>query len=195
MKIRMIYLAAGNSRRFGSNKLYYDINGKPMFQWGLDVLCEVLKKREDVSLTVVTTFAPVREYVKEMQKLWKGRICSVDSPGSIHGISHSIRAGLTDPDADYYLFSVADQPWMRAETVLELISRTVEGGFGGGCVEWNGISGNPAIFSKELLPGLLMLEGDNGGKKILQTCGNICRVLAEMPEEVQDVDTECNIGG
>ena len=27
----MIYMAAGNSRRFGSNKLFYPIDGKPMY--------------------------------------------------------------------------------------------------------------------------------------------------------------------
>lgn len=31
MRIRMIYMAAGNSRRFGSNKLVYLIDGKPMY--------------------------------------------------------------------------------------------------------------------------------------------------------------------
>ena len=34
----MIYLAAGNSRRFGSNKLYADLNGKPMFLHGMEAL-------------------------------------------------------------------------------------------------------------------------------------------------------------
>ena len=40
----MIYLAAGNSRRFGSNKLYADLNGKPMFLHGLEALEQVLCK-------------------------------------------------------------------------------------------------------------------------------------------------------
>ncbi len=46
MKIRMIYLAAGNSRRFGSNKLLYKTGGKPLFAYGLDVLIKVLEERE-----------------------------------------------------------------------------------------------------------------------------------------------------
>ena len=38
MKLRIIYLAAGNSRRFGSNKLLHITQGKPLYQHGLDML-------------------------------------------------------------------------------------------------------------------------------------------------------------
>ena len=30
--IHIIYMAAGNSRRFGSNKLFYELDGKPMYR-------------------------------------------------------------------------------------------------------------------------------------------------------------------
>ena len=38
MKIALIMLAAGNSRRFGSNKLLYEIEGKPMYRHILEKL-------------------------------------------------------------------------------------------------------------------------------------------------------------
>ena len=41
MKIALIMLAAGNSRRFGSNKLLYEIEGKPMYQHILEKLMKV----------------------------------------------------------------------------------------------------------------------------------------------------------
>ena len=34
--IHIIYMAAGNSRRFGSNKLFYELDGKPMYRHLLD---------------------------------------------------------------------------------------------------------------------------------------------------------------
>ena len=46
MKIHMIYLAAGNSRRFGSNKLLYDFHGMPLYQYGFNQLLELLKKHD-----------------------------------------------------------------------------------------------------------------------------------------------------
>ncbi|MDE6892050.1 MAG: NTP transferase domain-containing protein, partial [Lachnospiraceae bacterium] len=165
MKIRMIYLAAGNSRRFGSNKLLYKIDGKPLFSYGLDVLIKVLEEREDTSLTVVTNFAGVAAYAAAGRQricrereglsgkgiLWRERISIVQSPHSHKGISHSIRAGLLGldkdavasfdtkvfrqpgedsgllsvpgPDADYYLFCVADQPYISEKTIISLIQK------------------------------------------------------------------------
>ena len=38
MKIAFVMLAAGNSRRFGSNKLLYEIEGKPMYLLTLEKL-------------------------------------------------------------------------------------------------------------------------------------------------------------
>lgn len=214
----MIYLAAGNSRRFGSNKLCYEIGKKPMFQYGLDTLMQVLKECSETTLTVVTEYQAVREYARKQQDIWRERICVAGSPEHEKGISYSIRAGLANPDADYYLFCVADQPWLKAETVLELICKTVRcgrtcgkcvqgmfpgdfssgfaggsssgssNGFAGGFVEWNGISGNPTIFSKDLLPELLALEGDMGGKKILLGREDICTVQVREQKELEDVD-------
>lgn len=43
MKIAMIMLAAGNSRRFGTNKLLYEINGMSMYQ---HVLCQLQQAKD-----------------------------------------------------------------------------------------------------------------------------------------------------
>ena len=44
MKIAMIMLAAGNSRRFGANKLLYEIDGIPMYRHVLEQLDDTKKK-------------------------------------------------------------------------------------------------------------------------------------------------------
>lgn len=48
MRIALIMLAAGNSRRFGSNKLLYEIDGKPMYRHILEKLMAVEKKLEEI---------------------------------------------------------------------------------------------------------------------------------------------------
>ena len=45
--IHIIYMAAGNSRRFGSNKLFYELDGKPMSRPQLESLSEVNKRQNN----------------------------------------------------------------------------------------------------------------------------------------------------
>jgi molybdenum cofactor cytidylyltransferase len=194
MKIKLIYLAAGNSRRFGSNKLCQLIQGRPMYCYGLDVLTEVLRINMQTDLVVVTEFSDIQEQVRQMELYRAGRILLTGSPEREKGISYSIRAGLAAAgEADYYLFCVADQPWIRTETVLELLDRTVRGGYAGGYVAWQEHSGNPALFSKRLLPQLLELQGDTGGKKLLLGRKDVCIVQAQSLEEMRDIDEKTEI--
>lgn len=190
----MIFLAAGNSRRFGSNKLLCRIGEKPMFRHGLETLEQVLAQEKDAALTVVTEFEPIKSYVQERKKLWGDRIETVGSPEREKGISYSIRAGLMGPRADYYLFSVADQPWIRPDTVLTLIRTVTGGGYAGGYVSFCGTGGNPAMFSDRLYPELWGLDGDTGGKKILKNTEHVCCVEAQDAMELQDIDVSAATG-
>ena len=46
--IHIIYMAAGNSRRFGANKLLYEIDGIPMYRHVLEQLDDTKKKIENI---------------------------------------------------------------------------------------------------------------------------------------------------
>lgn len=192
MKVRLVYLAAGNSRRFGSNKLLYPLSHKPMYRYGLEVMTELLKADSDRELVVVTRYEPILLAVEELRQKGIDRAFAIPSPESIHGISHSIRTGVLfgKQDSDYYLFMVADQPYIKADTIEWLIKETIHKQSIGGCVTWEGIPGNPVIFSKRLKDALLSLEGDKGGKSVLKPYMDIiCRVPASTQEELLDKDT------
>ena len=194
MRIRMIYLAAGSSRRFGENKLLYPLEGKPLYRHGLDTLTEVLQKREETLLTVVSRYDEILNYAEVVLGKSGGRITAVNSPESEGGISYSVRAGLRGAeDCDYYLFFVADQPYIKTDTVLRLIDTVTGKKASGGYICAGERSGNPAMFSKELLPELEKLTGDRGGKRILTEIEKrekdaVCRIEAGNPRELEDVD-------
>ncbi|WP_312370383.1 nucleotidyltransferase family protein [Lachnoclostridium sp.] len=195
MKTRLILLAAGNSRRFGSNKLLYSINEKPMFLYGLEVMKELLLKDFDRELYVVTRFEPVMEAVEELKAdpFLHNRTHVINSPNSTLGISYSIKAGLLEGEMqpDYYMFMVADQPFIKTETVERLIKETLSQEKIAGCVTWDGVSGNPVIFSKQLKNELLELQEDQGGKVVLKKYMNqICKISASCEEELIDKDTK-----
>lgn len=67
--IHIIYMAAGNSRRFGSNKLLYELDGKPMYRHLLERLIEIKdrynKLKSDssaIDITVVTRYREILDY-------------------------------------------------------------------------------------------------------------------------------------
>ena len=54
MKIRCVYLAAGNSRRFGKNKLFHMVGQKPMYLHLLDRLAAVAERHKELEIVVVS---------------------------------------------------------------------------------------------------------------------------------------------
>lgn len=168
----IILLAAGNSRRFGSNKLLYEIEGKPMYRHGFDLLADIVRKNINYSLTVITQYDTIADYVNDLKM---DRIKAVINPDSELGLSYSVKAGIKHaPDADYYTFVVADQPYMSEEMAADFMKKAIESGCLTGCVEYNGKYKNPTVFSQSLIPELMLLEGDKGGKEVLKQHMDSC---------------------
>lgn len=166
MKLYLIYLAAGNSRRFGSNKLLYELDGKPLYRHLLDRLASICMRHENWEVMVVTQYPSICE------EITGENIRAVLSPDSHKGVSYSIRAGLeTATDADACAFFVADQPYF-SETSAEAFLETMEKQSAElGCVSCGTQKGNPAWFSKKYFPELLELKEDQGGRKVLKISG------------------------
>ena len=111
-------MAAGNSRRFGSNKLLFPWKGKTMYRHGLDLLLELKKEmKEQLSVIVVTQYP---EILEEVQKLPEASEVQVVFCKESHlGASYTIKAGIAamQKQAKYLLFMVADQPELSKESV------------------------------------------------------------------------------
>lgn len=189
-KLALIMLAAGNSRRFGSNKLLYPVEGIPMYQRILDKLVnaeEKLKKEKPdlcVKITVVT------QYEKIAEEAEKRGAAVLFNPHPDEGISSSIRIGVMgNRDADACLFTVSDQPWIEEETILALIRLFLSGGKGMACVSFQGKLGNPCIFSSRNFGELSSLTGESGGKAVLRLHRKDAEVLKVRDgRELVDVD-------
>lgn len=182
----LLFLAAGASRRFGGNKLLISLEEKPLFSWGLSALYEVCRARGDCTLTVVSRYPEIREAARALGAQ------AVDSPDSQKGQAYSIRAGLqalgTVGKGDFILFLPADQPWITPNTIARLLDAASPD-------TWTATAafeervGTPTLFSARLLPDLLALEGDRGGRKLMGRSGQPClMVQAESERELDDVD-------
>lgn len=184
-KTAVIYLASGNSKRFGEeNKLLKKIGTKPMYRYGLDRLVDICKSRENCEIVVVTQY---EEIIKEA---YESIVRTTFCPESKYGISWSIKAGIkAAKDADYYAFFVADQPDMKRETIEGFLSFMADGDCELGCVRTEENLGNPVWFSKKYKKELLSLTGDCGGKKILKKHIENARFFKILEEsELCDID-------
>lgn len=185
MKTAVIYLASGNSKRFGyENKLLKNIQTKPMYRYGLDRLIDICKEKEEFEVIVIT------QYQEIMKQIQYDSVTTVFCKESQYGISWSIKAGIkAAKDADFYTFFVADQPNMKRETIERFLSFMVEGRYELGCVRTEEELGNPVWFSKKYKKELLSLTGDCGGKKILKKHIENARFFKVLEEsELCDID-------
>ncbi|RGR55951.1 nucleotidyltransferase family protein [Agathobacter rectalis] len=201
--IHIIYMAAGNSRRFGSNKLFYELDGKPMYRHLLERLIEIKdrynKLKSDspaIDITVVTRYREILDYCSSIPDCH-----AVLSPDSEKGISHTIKAGIMAVQEqkktgmqDYYMFAVADQPYLKSQSVIKLIDKVLENKgdkrlvFSLHCGD---AVGNPCVFHSSLIPQLLSLEGDKGGRSVAKKYDCVYVDIADE-RELMDIDTLSN---
>ncbi|HCD43485.1 MAG TPA: nucleotidyltransferase family protein [Lachnoclostridium sp.] len=163
MKLALILLAAGDSRRFNGNKLLHEFNGKPMYQY---ILEEAQKLPDGIfdRKMVVTQYQEIMDCMKNY-----GYEVVVNKESSL-GISHSIHLALRafENEETDYCFAVCDQPYLKAATIRDLVKGWRDSGKGIGCLCNMGALGNPAIFSKNYHEELLGLKGDVGGKRVIR---------------------------
>ena len=215
--IHIIYMAAGNSRRFGSNKLFYELDGKPMYRHLLDHLTEIknrynkLKNAESnnpvIDITVVTRYREILDYCSSIPDCH-----AVLSPDSEKGISYTIKAGImavqeqkklkkssevthhTAEKEEYYMFAVADQPYLKSQSMIKLIDKVLENKGNKRLVfslRCGNAVGNPCVFHSSLIPQLLSLEGDKGGRSVAKKYDCVYVDIADE-RELMDIDTLSN---
>jgi molybdenum cofactor cytidylyltransferase len=108
----------------------------------------------------------------------------VENPHPERGISSSIAIGLRalPKTTDAALIGVADQPYLTAEAIEELIRA-----FSPGRIivpRWGDHRGNPPVFDRRFFPELLALGGDHGGQ----------RVMAAHEDSVTEVSFPAGLG-
>lgn len=187
-KIAFVMLAAGNSRRFGENKLLYSVEQLPMYQ---RILEKLVKTKADLLLEGILAEITVVTQYEEIAKTAETAGAKVlFNPHPDEGISSSIIIGLkANLDADGCLFTVSDQPWIRQETIGRLVQLYLTSGKGIACVAYKNRLGNPCMFSPAYYKRLLALTGENGGKGIISACRNDTVVLdVEDEKELEDID-------
>lgn len=181
MKLGAVLMASGFGRRFGENKLLYPVDGVPMVERAFAALPPVLFDRA----VVVSTHPAVLALAEAAGYL------TVFNPDAAEGRAASVRLGLARlEDMDGVLFAVCDQPWLRRESVEQLLADTAAHPDAICALGFEGRRGNPMIFPAALFPELLSLTGEKGGGVVLRAHPQLLRLTeAASAEELRDVDT------
>lgn len=190
-----ILLAAGNSVRFGGNKLLYPLGGKKMYRYVLELLYTMMQEGQIENMVVVSQY---EEIFEDIRSSFPG-IASVHNPQPERGVSGSIKLGLeklgeVSPNSRGCLFVVADQPYLTAGSLQKLKKTWEEGAEGivaAACGDW---VGNPVVFDRKYYEELRSLTGDIGGKKVMRRHEEDAR-LCEVPDrELKDMDILDELG-
>ncbi|MBQ6150618.1 MAG: putative selenium-dependent hydroxylase accessory protein YqeC [Mogibacterium sp.] len=179
-KIAVILEAAGNSSRFGSNKLLHIMDdGRPMAA----PIFEAARSVDAYKKILVTQYDDVAAMAPDFDVVMN------DRPDL--GISRSMQLGLRAAgDADAYMFCVCDQPGITKSTLERLIGAYKKGTVGIVSLAWQGKMCNPKIFSSRYREELMALSGDTGGRQIIAShTDDLLPVEADSEDEVRDIDS------
>lgn len=182
--LSLIMLAAGNSRRFGSNKLLYEIDGVPMYLRTLYKLQKAASELGNCEIIVVTQYEEIASKAQESG----ARV--LINPHPERGISSSMQIGLAAAkESSACLFTVSDQPWLTTETIVNLVHKFQSEQKGMACTILNNKTGNPCIFSRKYYQELQEITGDKGGKQIINRHPeDVAYLEIEDAKELVDVD-------
>ena len=180
VKIGCLVMAAGNSARFGSNKLAMELDGKSL----------LLRALEAVPKECFSAVAVVTQYEQAEQLAAQFGFAAIHNEHPDWGISHTIFLGTQAlQGCDGILYMVADQPRLSRESVARIAETWKEYPdciVGASC---GGVRGNPNLFPRRFFDELLALRGDHGGNVVIRAHEEKLLLVEVGKEELTDCDT------
>jgi molybdenum cofactor cytidylyltransferase len=183
-RVGAIVLAAGGSRRFGSPKQLLPWKGKTLLEHVVD---RVLDSSVDQVLVVLGHEAEsIGALVRDR------RVVTVVNKDWERGQSGSVWAGLQalPEGCEACLFVLADQPHVTPELIDSILARYRRTLAPIVIPVHRGQRGNPVLFARTLFPELLEMQGDQGGRQVIERHDNeVEMVEVRDPTLFLDIDT------
>jgi len=177
-----LLLAAGRSRRFGSDKLLQPLSdGTSVFAASLADLAGA----SDHTLALIRPGpSPLRELLQAQN------IPYLEVPQADEGMGATLAAGIrATAKARGWIVALADMPCINPETAAQ-VAQSLRRGAAIAAPYHEGRRGHPVGFAARWYPELAVLEGDQGARELLQAqAGLITRLDVTDPGCLFDIDT------
>ncbi|HEY0846811.1 MAG TPA: nucleotidyltransferase family protein [Noviherbaspirillum sp.] len=111
-------------------------------------------------------------------------VCSDAGEGMAASLVHALSQTR---GASAWLIALADMPYVQPETILKL-TEAIRNGAQIAVPVFRGRRGNPVVFGRAHLAGLLQLRGDEGARRLLKMLP-VTEVKTDDPGVVHDIDT------
>lgn len=181
LRISAIITASGMAERFGSDKLMYMVNSKPVIHY---VMGNVVNAQFYERLIVLRNME-LKKYAEdhEFKAVW--------NDGYKNGMSESIILGIRNvsDSSDAAMIIPGDIPLMSSDYLNALINHFIESGKGISGFLINGIPASPMIFSRRYFNELVQLTGDRGGKPIIMKHMDDFSGIEAPDDSLMDIDT------
>jgi len=177
-----LLLAAGRSRRFGSDKLLQRLpDGRTVLEASLAPLAASVDR---VLVLVRPGPSPLHELLQAKH------IPYLEVPQADEGMGATLAAGIrATAQARGWLVGLADMPCLQATTAAQVV-RALGDGAAIGAPFHRGRRGHPVGFAARWYDDLAKLQGDQGARELLQSQPQlITRIEVGDPGCLLDIDT------
>jgi molybdenum cofactor cytidylyltransferase len=186
LRVAAIVLAAGSSRRMGTNKLLLALEGEPLVRRSV---------RRCLAADFDRVVVVLGHESERVRAALDGLPCEiVENADHARGVGTSIRAGvgLVADAVDAAVVVLADMPYVTTDML-----RTVVSWYRGTrppivVSEYGGVQAPPTLYDRALFANLLALPDDSGGKAVAQRLSEL-RVTVAFPADARrDLDASAD---
>ena len=193
-RVAGVLLAAGASTRMGTTKQLLPFGEMTLIE---RVLVEALSSDLDkVVLVLGYQAAEIRKSIEPLSIQQKLSI--IENQRFKQGISSSIIAGMSDVENthDHMMILLGDMPFIQRDLINFMLRRYLQSGCSIGAIKGKEKSAHPVMFSRELYPELLILQGDAGARALFMKYNDrVCLIEPEGPYDAKDIDTPEDYAG
>lgn len=185
--VTAVILAAGLSRRLGQPKLLLPFEGRSLIRRTAEqVIAAGDGQWEEVAVVLG------HEAEKIQQELEGLAVRTIFNPRFAMGMSASLMAGLqaVTPHTEGAMIFLGDQPLVSSEVIGSMLALFKKSHRPILVPTYDGVNGNPVLFSRSLFSELMTVEGDKGGRDVIRRDPDRVETVP-FPSELapRDVDT------